>query len=182
MQFWNWGMAVWGVIAVVELCLALSWSVWYCRYGVPIFAHGRTLPLRLSALPAPESFISRLSGDLRSIQFKTLSPRELAFAGEPYAYKYLGPMVMHGLIRLGPTGESIAVRGLLNWYAPGALLPLSVLVSGSGVLAVVGLDLLYSGMLTLVYLTQMALYKNLAAVIVEQGPKAEEGFAAVHRG
>jgi hypothetical protein len=120
-----------------------------------------------------------LSGDLRSVRFKALSPTELAFSGEPFAYKYLGPMVMHGLILLGPTGESVSVRGLLNWYAPAAFIPLSVLVSGSGVLAIVGLDLFYSVMLALVYLTQMGLYKNLAAAIVEQGLAAEEGTPTV---
>jgi hypothetical protein len=91
-------------------------------------------------------------------------------------------MVMHGLIRLGPTGESIIVRGLLNWYAPASLLPLSVFLSGSGgIRAIVAIDLLYSGMLVLVYLTQMALYKQLAAVIVEQGFTVEEEAHTGHR-
>jgi YD repeat-containing protein len=179
MHFWNWGMALWVVIAAVELCLAWSWSVWYYRYGIPVFKHGRKLPQRLTRPPSPESFIPLLNGDLRSVRFKALSPTELAFAGEPFAYKYLGPMVMHGLVQLGPTGESVSVRGFLNWCTPAAFIPLSVLVSGSGVLAIVGLDLFYSVMLVLVYVTQVGLYKKLTAVIVEQGLAAEEGTPAV---
>ena len=165
---WNSGWILWGVVAVLELCLTWTWSPPYFRYGVPVFLYRLKLPSPLSRLPSPESLRPHLCGELRSVRFGVLSPVELAFNGQPYVMTNLGPMVMHGMVRLGPSGQTVVMRGLLNWSLPLVFLPLLMLTSQSGTFATVICGVFFSGLLGFVYLAQMDLCKRLGAFIVEQ--------------
>ena len=157
------------VLAVfaVEAFLSSRWLPSYFRSGPIVFSQrivSRALPS--SGLPQPVT----LEFEMRSafappLQFRALSPGEIAFREELFEVRLFGySPVMHGHIEARPLESSVFVRGRLNWSALVLFVTLALFLHGRGL---VELMVLLLAAFASLYLIQAWRYRRVGAVLAE---------------
>ena len=112
MHSWQIGVAITGLVIVIEIILNWKWNASYFRIGIPIFLR------RIDK-----------TGGIASIDLDALEQTTKTAAGAPLAFHRLGPNligfrerafagytpIMRGVIRSTAEEPSIVVAGLIDW-------------------------------------------------------------------
>jgi hypothetical protein len=161
MQSWQIGVAIVGLVIVIEIILNWKWNVPYFRVGIPIFAR------RIEK-----------TGGIAAIDLDALEKTTKTAAGAPLAFRRLGPdliafrerafggyiPMMRGVIRSTAEEPSIAVAGLIHWSVIAVAVVLVVFLR-RGVLDVAPYFL---GLLAVLYFIQAVRFNRVATKL--RGP------------
>jgi hypothetical protein len=111
------GLTLVALVIIAEVVLSMKWNVFYCTRGIPIFVRRAESAAKLESFPLEtlEKASATVAG--APFQFRRLDPDTIAFRERSLGGLMHYAPLMHGLIRKRPEEASVAVLGLVNWWA-----------------------------------------------------------------
>lgn len=172
MQSWQIGLAIAGLVIVIEIILNWKWNAPYFRVGIPIFMRR----------------IER-TGGVANIDLDPLEQSTKTAAGAPLVFRRLGPdliafrerafggyiPMMRGVIRSNAEEPSIVVAGLIHWSVVVVAIVLVIFLR-RGVLNIAPYFL---GLLGVLYFIQAVRFNRVATKL--RGPAHADEKAFNHR-
>ncbi len=160
------GLTLVALIIIAEVVLSMKWNLFYCTRGIPIFVR------RIESAGKPETLsletLEKASATAAGapFQFRRLDPNTIAFRERSLGGLMHYAPLMHGLIRKRPEEASVAVLGLVNWWAIGLIVFLVAILGRD--IAVIGLYAV--GALAVLYFIQAVRYLRIAKAIRNSAP------------
>ena len=169
MQSWQIGVAIAGLVIVIEIILNWKWNVSYFRVGILIFLRRIEKTGGIAAIELEPLEQSTKTAAGAPLAFRRLRPDLIAFRERAFG-GYI-PM-MRGVIRSDAEEPSIVVAGLVDWSVIAVAIVLVVFLR-RGVLNVAPYFL---GLLGVLYFIQAVRFYRVASKL--RGPAhAEEKVA-----
>jgi hypothetical protein len=155
------GLTLVALLIIAEVVLSMKWNRFYCTRGLPIFVRRAESPAKLESFPMEVLEKASATAAAAPFQFRRLDPNTIAFRERSlFGLIHYAPL-MHGLIRRRPEEASVAVLGLVNWWAIGLVVFLLAMLRGD--IAIIGLYAV--GAFAVLYFIQAVRYLRVAKAI-----------------
>ena len=160
------GLTLVALLIIAEVVLAMKWNRFYCTRGLPIFVRRAEGVAKLESLPLELLEKASATAAGAPFQFRRLDPDVIVFRERSLGGLIHYAPLMHGLIRKRSEEASVAVVGLVNWWAIG-LVVLLLAILGRNV-AIIGLYAV--GVFAVLYFIQAVRYLRVAKAIRTSAP------------
>jgi hypothetical protein len=160
------GLTLVALLIIAEVVLSMKWNGFYCTRGLPIFVRRVESAANLESFPIETLEKASATAAGAPFQFRRLDPDTIAFRERSLGGLMHYAPLMHGLIRKRPEEASVAVLGLVNWWAIGLIVFLVAILGRN--IAIIGLYAV--GALALLYFIQAVRYLRVAKAIRKSAP------------
>jgi hypothetical protein len=155
------GLTLVALLIIAEVVLSIKWNRFYCTRGLPIFLRRAESAAKVESFPIETLEKASATAAGAPFQFRRLDANTIAFRERSLGGLMHYAPLMHGLIRKRPEEASIAVVGLVNWWAIGLVVFLLAILRRD--IAVIGLYAV--GAFAVLYFIQAMRYLRVAKAI-----------------
>jgi hypothetical protein len=155
------GLTLVALLIIAEVVLSMKWNRFYCTRGVPIFVRRAESGAKLESFPIEVLEKASATAAGAPFQFRRLDANTIAFRERSLGGLMHYAPLMHGLIRKRAEEASIAVVGLVNWWAIGLVVFLLAILRRD--IAIIGLYAV--GAFAVLYFIQAVRYLRVAKAI-----------------
>jgi hypothetical protein len=155
------GLTLVALLIIAEVVLSMKWNGFYFTQGLPIFVRRAESAAKLESVSIEVLEKASATAAGAPFQFRRLDANTIAFRERSLGGMIHYAPLMHGLIRKRPEEASVAVLGLVNWWAIAIIVLLGAILGRN--IAIIGLYA--AGLFAVLYFIQAVRYLRVAKAI-----------------